>query len=41
MRQQVSYFHPRITLTSSMALPAVSLEVEMVCDYVVGSWLER
>ena len=36
----MSYFHPRITLTSSMASTAVSLEVETVYDHGVGSWVE-
>ena len=40
MRLQVSYFHPMITLTSSMTPSAVSLGVEMVFDQGVGSWLE-
>ena len=34
------YVHPRITLISSMAPSAVSLEVEMGFERGVGSWVE-
>ena len=41
MRRRMLYFHPKNTFTSSMAPAAVSLEVEIVCDRGVGSWVER
>ena len=40
MRVRMLYFHPKITLTSSISPSAVSLDVEMRFDRRVGSWME-